>query len=94
MKQQITCKVESFWDAEAKVLVATSADVPGLVTEADSIEALSQKLREIIPELVVLNKIISSEVFLVDETKKIEKSDVSDRSQLTLFQICAKKSIL
>ncbi|NEP81598.1 MAG: DUF1902 domain-containing protein [Okeania sp. SIO3C4] len=61
MKQQITCKVESFWDAEAKVWVATSTDVPGLATEADTIEALSQKLREIIPELMVLNNIISSD---------------------------------
>ncbi|MDY7007523.1 MAG: DUF1902 domain-containing protein [Cyanobacteriota bacterium] len=61
MKQQITCKVESFWDAEAKVWVATNADVPGLATEADTIEALSQKLREMIPELMVLNNIISSD---------------------------------
>ncbi|WP_375340041.1 DUF1902 domain-containing protein [Okeania sp. KiyG1] len=45
----MTCKVESFWDAEAKVWVATSADVPGLATEADTIEALSQKLRQMIP---------------------------------------------
>lgn len=55
MEQQITCKVESFWDAEAKVWVATSPDVPGLATEADTIEALSQKLREMIPELMVVD---------------------------------------
>ncbi|NEQ39272.1 MAG: DUF1902 domain-containing protein [Okeania sp. SIO3I5] len=61
MAQQITCQVESFWDAEAKVWVATSADLPGLATEADTIEALSQKLREMIPELMVLNQIISSD---------------------------------
>ena len=59
MAQRITCQVESFWDAEAKVWVATSTDVPGLATEADTIEALTQKLREIIPELMVLNNIIS-----------------------------------
>ena len=54
MDQRITCQVESFWDVEAKVWVATSTDVPGLATEADTIEALTQKLREIIPELMVL----------------------------------------
>lgn len=38
--------------------VATSDDIPGLVTEAETIEALSQKLRIMIPELLVLNHII------------------------------------
>jgi Domain of unknown function (DUF1902) len=53
--EQINCKVEAFWDSEALVWVATSEDVPGLVTEASTIEILTQKLRDIIPELIVLN---------------------------------------
>ncbi|MBD2168302.1 DUF1902 domain-containing protein [Calothrix membranacea FACHB-236] len=55
---QITFKVEAFWDSDAQVWFATSDDVPGLVTEASTIEVLTQKLREIIPELIVLNKIV------------------------------------
>ena len=39
------------WDAEASVWVAESEDVPGLVTEAETFEALSEKLRVLIPEL-------------------------------------------
>lgn len=58
---QFICKVEAFWDSEALVWVATSEDVPGLVTEAETIEALTQKLRVIIPELVVLNRIVPSD---------------------------------
>ena len=54
----ITYKVEAFWDAEAAVWVATSSDVPGLATEAETIEALMQKLRDMIPELVLLNGIL------------------------------------
>jgi hypothetical protein len=54
-------KVQAFWDAEAQVWVATSEDVPGLVTEAPTIELLTQKLRVIIPELIVLNQIVSSD---------------------------------
>jgi predicted RNase H-like HicB family nuclease len=54
----MNCKVEAFWDSEALVWVATSEDVPGLVTEASTIEALTQKLREIIPELIVLNQVV------------------------------------
>lgn len=51
-------KIQAFWDAEASVWVATSEDVPGLVTEASTIELLTQKLRVIIPELIVLNQIM------------------------------------
>ena len=55
---QKTLKVHAFWDTDAEVWVATSENVPGLVTEASTIESLTQKLREIIPELLVLNRIV------------------------------------
>ncbi|MEH2337656.1 DUF1902 domain-containing protein [Nostoc sp.] len=58
---QITFKVEPFWDSDAEVWVATSDDVPGLVTEASTIEVLTQKLREIISELIILNKIVPAD---------------------------------
>ncbi|WP_445626326.1 DUF1902 domain-containing protein [Nostoc sp. DSM 114167] len=58
---QITFKVQAFWDKDAEVWVANSSDVPGLVTEASSIEILTQKLRVMIPELIVLNGIIPSD---------------------------------
>ncbi|MBD2361504.1 DUF1902 domain-containing protein [Anabaena minutissima FACHB-250] len=57
---QITFKVDAFWDSEAEVWVATSDDVPGLVTEASTIEILAQKLRVIIPELLILNQVLIS----------------------------------
>ncbi len=43
------------WDAEAGVWVATSDDVPGLVTEAETMEMLLARLRIMIPELLALN---------------------------------------
>jgi len=43
------------WDGEAGVWVATSEDVPGLVAEADSIDALSDKLEVLVPELLLVN---------------------------------------
>jgi predicted RNase H-like HicB family nuclease len=51
--KQITVKAE--WDPEAKVWVATSDDVPGLVTEAESVEALAEKLSVMVPELLEAN---------------------------------------
>jgi hypothetical protein len=56
--KQMKFKVQAFWDAEAEVWVATSDDVPGLVTEASTIEVLTQKLREMIPELIFLNTVV------------------------------------
>lgn len=47
--------VRAEWDEDAGVWVATSDDVPGLVAEADTAEALLVKLRALIPELLVAN---------------------------------------
>ncbi len=47
--------VNAFWDDEASVWVAESDDVPGLITEAETLEELSTKLEILIPELLELN---------------------------------------
>jgi len=47
--------VRAVWDDEAKVWVATSDDVPGLVTEAETTEQLIEKLKVMIPELLEEN---------------------------------------
>ena len=44
--------VRAFWDPEARVWVAQSDDVPGLITEADTMEKLVDKLHVFIPELL------------------------------------------
>jgi predicted RNase H-like HicB family nuclease len=47
--------VRAEWDEEACVWVATSDDVPGLATEAETTEALMDKLKVMIPELMEAN---------------------------------------
>jgi hypothetical protein len=47
--------VNALWDDEAKVWVATSDDVPGLVTEAPTWDKLIPKLQAMIPELLDAN---------------------------------------
>lgn len=47
--------VHALWDDEARVWVASSDNVPGLVTEAATMEALEAKLRVLVPELLELN---------------------------------------
>jgi len=53
--------VRATWDPEACVWVAESEDVPGLVTEADDIEALVAKLKVLIPELLDANGVALTE---------------------------------
>ncbi|MBF0152553.1 MAG: DUF1902 domain-containing protein [Magnetococcales bacterium] len=48
-------QVRAVWDAEALVWVAESVDVPGLATEAKTLEQLVLKLEVMIPELLELN---------------------------------------
>ena len=43
------------WDPDMKVWVADSNDVPGLATEAETVDALMSKLKVMIPELLELN---------------------------------------
>ncbi len=47
--------VHAVWDDEARVWVASSEDVPGLATEAETAEGLVEKLKTLIPELLALN---------------------------------------
>jgi predicted RNase H-like HicB family nuclease len=53
-------RVRAEWDPDAGVWVATSDDVPGLVTEAPTIEALTTKLKALIPDLLEANRLLDS----------------------------------
>lgn len=50
-------RVRALWDTEACVWIAESDDVPGLVTEAATIETLVAKLKVLIPELLEANEV-------------------------------------
>jgi hypothetical protein len=44
--------INADWDEEAGVWVATSDDIIGLVTEAETLEELRDKLADLVPELI------------------------------------------
>jgi hypothetical protein len=50
-----TSEVKARWDPEAGVWLAESEDIPGLVAEAESMNALVEKVRVLVPELLELN---------------------------------------
>jgi predicted RNase H-like HicB family nuclease len=47
--------IHAAWDSDACVWVAESEDIPGLATEAPTMELLMTKLKDMVPELLVLN---------------------------------------
>ena len=50
--------VRAEWDGEAEVWVASSDNVPGLATGADTLEGLIEKLKVVIPELLEENGLL------------------------------------
>ncbi len=48
-------QVDAHWDSEAGVWVAGSEDIPGFVAEAESMNALVEKVRVLVLELFELN---------------------------------------
>ncbi len=51
-------EIRAEWDAEAEVWVASSDDVPGSATGANTFEELIAKLRSVIPELLEENGLL------------------------------------
>lgn len=49
-------RIRYIYDDEAGVWVATSEDVPGLVLESESFDALVEKVRRAVPELLTINR--------------------------------------
>lgn len=49
-----TIRVTAEWDSEVRVWTAFSDDLPGLVSEAATIEALVDRVRAVIPDLLDL----------------------------------------
>lgn len=64
--------INVIWDNEAGVWIATSEDIPGLVLESGSFDALLERVRYAAPEMISLNAPKDKPVFL---------SFVSDRHE-------------
>jgi Domain of unknown function (DUF1902) len=47
--------IDARWDAQARVWLATSADMPGLIVEADSWPAMIEEVRLVLPDLLELS---------------------------------------
>jgi hypothetical protein len=61
------------WDQEAGVWIATSEDVPGLVLESGSFDALVERVRYAVPELLELNGIVRKNIPLCILSERHER---------------------
>lgn len=67
------CEIKFQWDSEAAVWIATSDDVPGLVLESGSFDALLERVKQAVPELVKLNGTHFSDVRLSYSTQREDR---------------------
>lgn len=65
--------INFLWDNDAFVWVATSDDVPGLVLESGSLDALMERVRFVIPELLELNGDTQHDISLNYTTQRHER---------------------
>lgn len=61
------------WDNEAGVWIATSADIPGLTLESGSFDALLERVRFAVPELLMLNGLDITSATLVFQSERRER---------------------
>lgn len=61
------------WDSEVGVWIATSGDIPGLVLESGSFDALLERVRFAVPELLELNDTEASPLTLTFQSERIER---------------------
>lgn len=61
------------WDSEASVWIATSEDIPGLVLESGSFDALIERVRFAVPELLEMNRLGDMPLSLVFTSERHER---------------------
>lgn len=61
------------WDNDADVWIATSEDIPGLVLESGSFDALLERVRFAVPELLSLNPPQSAPLSIVFQSERRER---------------------
>ena len=70
--------MDATWDSEARVWTAASPDVPGLVVESETLEALVEEARALVPDLLELNCGIKgpADISLVVSVRREERLNI------------------
>jgi len=62
--QQLPYRLVAKWDADAQVWYTAGSDVPGLVIEAETLEAFTAEARAILPELLAAQGVLNGAIDL------------------------------
>ena len=65
--------ISLIWDADAAVWIATSDSIPGLVMESGSMDALIERVRFTVPELMELNGMTKTDCSLRFHSERLEQ---------------------
>jgi predicted RNase H-like HicB family nuclease len=85
-----TILVRAEWDPHARVYVATSEDVPGLVAEAATVTELTEKLESLVPELLEVNARSEGDCLFENlERRWADVPMVVLAEQVTKVRVCA-----
>ena len=68
--------VNLVWDSEAAVWIAVSDDIPGLALESGSFDALIERVRYAVPELLELNKMPYSDTSIYFRAERRERTHI------------------
>jgi hypothetical protein len=66
------CTVKLIWDGEARIWYTETDDVPGLVLQSSSFDALVERVRVAAPEMLEENKNYTGPVHISFEAERIE----------------------
>ncbi|GHV56877.1 antitoxin HicB [Synergistales bacterium] len=61
------------WDSEVAVWIATSGDIPGLILESGSFDALIERVRFAVPELLELSGITQETLSMCFRSERHEE---------------------
>lgn len=64
-------KIQLTFDDEAAVWIAKSDDVPGLVLESGSLDALIERVKIAVPELLAMNNLPSAPVIAMSAYRTV-----------------------
>lgn len=65
--------IQMLWDEDAQVWTAESEDIPGLVLESGSLDALIERVRFAVPELLELNGSVKAPLTMHLVSQRMER---------------------
>lgn len=69
--------INLLWDNEACVWVATGENIPGLALESGSLDALIERVRFAVPELLSLNGVSNQTLSMCFRSERHERINVN-----------------